>query len=119
MKIGSMIGWGIVIYAVMYLMWNGLVLYGFVDGIVPRLISLSVLVVTATIAGRSLRFTSAKDVAPYSIAWAIVVVLLDMVYTVPYAGWALYSDWNIWVGYALVAASPLVAPYIRGFHRTP
>jgi hypothetical protein len=114
MKYGAALGWGIVIYAIVYLAWSALVLYGFVYGFFPRVISLVVLAIVATIAGRSLRFHTWKDILPYSITWAIVVGLLDAVFTVPYAGWQLYADWNIWVGYVLVAAVPLIAPYTRG-----
>lgn len=113
MKFGPLLGWGITIYAVMYLAWNGFVLYGFTQGFVPRLCGLLVLVVVATIAGRSLRLAGWKDVLPYSLAWAIVVILLDAIFSVPFSGWQLYADWNVWVGYALVALVPLLAPYTR------
>ena len=108
-----MLGWGIVIYALMYLIWSGFILYGFVQGVLPRLIGLLVLIVVATIAGRSLKFHSWKDVLPYSIAWAIIIGLLDAVFSVPYSGWQLYADWNVWVGYGLVALVPLLSPYTR------
>lgn len=113
MKWGSLFGWGIAIYAVMYLFWNGLVLYGFVSGLAPRVLSIAVLIAVTGIAARSLRYASAKDIAPYSIAWAIIAGLLDIIFTVPYAGWAMFSDWNIWVGYALVATIPVLTPYVH------
>ncbi len=112
MRYGSLIGWGIVIYAVMFLVWNGLIQHA-VTGGASRILLLLTLVITATIAGRSLRFSSAKDILPYSISWMIVVALLDAVYSVPSAGWQLYTDWNVWVGYILVVAVPLLAPYTR------
>ncbi len=119
MKIGALIGWGIVIYAIMYLLWAGMVMHGFTQGIAPRILSLVILIATATIAGRSLRFHSWKDILPYSIAWTIIVAALDGLYSVPFAGWQLYTDWNIWVGYLLVACVPLFAPYTRPKHLSP
>ena len=113
MKYFSALGWGIVIYALMYLAWSGFVIYGFAQGIGPRICGLAVLVLVSTIAGRALKFSSWKDVLPYSIAWCVVVALLDIVFTVPFSGWGLYSDWNIWIGYALVVLVPLLAPYTR------
>ena len=112
MRIVRSLLWGIVIYALMYLLWNGFVLYGFTGGILPRIVSLLALIAIVTFAGRSLRFTSARDIAPYSIAWFVTIALLDAVYTVPFAGWGIYADWNIWVGYLLVAIVPLFAPYL-------
>lgn len=116
MKWGALLGWGIVIYSVMYLAWSGFILYGFVEGILPRVLGLAVLVVVATIAGRSLRAHGWHDVLPYSIAWAVAIALLDAVFSVPYSGWQLYADWNVWVGYILVCVVPLLAPYTQSRH---
>ncbi len=60
------------------------------------------------IAARSLRYHTWRDVIPYSVTWMLVIALLDSVFTVPYTGWYLYTDWNIWVGYILVAVVPPV-----------
>lgn len=117
MRVIYSLSWGIVIYALMYLAWNGFVLYGFAVGLMPRIFSLLILIMLATIAGRSLRFTSARDILPYSVGWMVIVGLLDAIYTVPFAGWMIYGDWNIWVGYLLVALVPLFAPYLGRAHQ--
>jgi hypothetical protein len=108
----SRLGWGIVLYAVMYLVWSGFILYGFV-GAPARIIGLISLIGLSLIAGRSLRLSSWKDVLPYSIAWAVIIGILDAVFSVPYSGWQVYADWNLWVGYGLVVLVPLFAPYMR------
>lgn len=105
---GPLVGWGIVIYAVVALLWQALALYGFADSIFARLAILATLVVVTTIAARSLRCYRWVDVLPYSLSWAVVVALLDALLNVPYAGWLLFADWNVWLGYALVAAVPLI-----------
>lgn len=111
MKYGALLGWGIVIYAVMSLLWSGLVIYGMADSLLSLAIRLCVLLFIASIAGRSLRVHSWQDVLPYSVFWAATMALLDAVYTVPFSGWTMYADWRLWVGYALVAIIPLLAPY--------
>ncbi len=116
MKYGALVGWGIVIYAIMYLTWSGFILYGFVEGLLPRLASLAVLIALATIAGRSLHLHTWKDVLPYSVAWVLTIALLDAIFSVPYSGWQLYADWNVWVGYCLVLLVPLFGPYTRPRH---
>lgn len=113
MKFGAMIGWGIVIYAVMFLEWSLLVTYGYAVGIGPRLVSLAVLIVTAVIAGRSLRASGWSDILPYSLAWAVIAIGFDTLISVPFTGWALFADWNVWVGYGLIAVMPLTAPLLR------
>lgn len=113
MKYGYLFGAGIVIYALMSLLWSGFVTYGFIEGLAPRIISLLALIAFALVAGRSLRLNSWSDILPYSLAWAVMVGLLDAVFSVPYTGWQLYFDWNIWFGYAVVAIAPLFAPFFK------
>lgn len=109
MKYGALLGWGICIYAVLFLLWSGFMLYGYTTGLVPRLAGLAVLISLALLAGKSLRYASWKDIAPYSLAWTIEIVVLDMIFSVPFAGWALFADWNVWVGYLMVLFVPLLA----------
>ena len=107
MKYSKLFGWGIVIYAVMYLTWSFFVAYGFVGGIIPRLVSLAALLAVTVIAARSLHFSAWKDILPYSIAWAVMIALLDGVLVAPYAGWKIYSELGVWLGYAVVVIAPL------------
>lgn len=118
MKYGALFGWGIVIYAVMFLAWSALVLYGFSEGALPRLLGLLVLIVVATIAGYSLRTYNWRDILPYSIFWLVEIILLDILMSVPYTGWILFADANVWVGYALVVLVPLFVPFVRNHTTT-
>lgn len=117
MKFGALLGWGIVIYAVMSLLWSGLVIYGVSSGLLSLFFRVCVLILVTSIAGHSLHFYSWKDILPYSIFWAIMMGALDAVYTVPFSGWSIYGDWYLWVGYGLVALVPLLTPLIRPSHR--
>lgn len=116
-KYGSLLGWGIVIYAVVSLAWQALVIWGFSDSMFSRVAELLVLIIVATIAGRSLRFHSWKDILPYSVSWAVIAAALDIVYSVPFGGWRIYGDWNLWVGYGLVVIVPLFAAYLSPYWR--
>src|SRR3989344_3824559 len=113
MKVGSLVGWGIVIYAVMFLAWSLFSIYGFTTGVIPRIAQLGVLLFVTTIAGRSLRFDSWSDILPYSCAWALIAIGLDGAFVAPTSGWQMYFDWNVWIGYVLVVLLPLLAPYTR------
>ncbi len=115
MKYGALFGWGIVIYAVMFLLWSAFVTYGFVSGAAPRLVGLLILIALALLAGRSLGFASWRDILPYSFTWGVMMSLIDAVMSAPVTGWAMYADWNIWFGYSLVVLAPLFAPYIPRF----
>ena len=111
MKYGKLFGWGVVIYSVIYLTWSGLVIYGLQNELYSRLISITILIFMSAIAGRSLHFSSWKDILPYSLAWAVIIAVIDGLLAVPYAGWAIYSDLGVWVSYILVAVVPLFFKY--------
>lgn len=113
MQYGKLLGWGIVIYAVMFLVWSGFVTYGFIEGFAPRVTSLLILIGITTYAGLSLRFHRWPDILPYSLSWALLMAVMDWIFSVPYTGWQVYLDWNIWFGYAVVAITPLFAPHFR------
>ncbi len=102
------LGWGIVIYAIMYLVWSGLVIYGLSLGILSLALRIFTLVFITTIAARSLRLGNWKDVLAFSIGWAVIAAFLDALFLVPFSGWELYGSWSVWIGYALVAIVPLI-----------
>jgi len=102
------IGWGIVIYAVLYLLWSGLVVYGFAAGYLSLAVRLLALALLTTVAARSFHFSNWRDLAPYTLSWAAIAILLDAVFLVPFSGWGLYAEWSVWVGYALVAILPIL-----------
>ncbi|MDB5188343.1 MAG: hypothetical protein JWO50_863 [Candidatus Kaiserbacteria bacterium] len=112
MKFGALFGQGIVIYAVMYLALQIFAIHGF-SGLSSHIVAIVILVIIATIAGRSLKFRSWTDIAPYSFFWMLEVIAIDAIVTLPYVGTIMYSDWRIWVGYVLVALFPLCAPYTQ------
>lgn len=118
MKYAQLVGYGVAIYAVMYLVWSAFVTYGFVEGYAPRIVSLLLLIGILVYAGLSLRFSRWHDILPYSIFWAVMMGVLDAIINVPYTGWQLYFDWNIWFGYVVVLVVPLLAPFFR-MERTP
>lgn len=113
MKWQQLIGWGIVIYAIVFLTWSILVIHDLAQGVLPQVVLLIVLIIVATIAARALRFRHWYDILPYSIAWAGMAAIFDLVCALPISGWALYADWHIWVGYMLLATVPLLAPMTR------
>jgi len=119
MKYGAYVGWGVVLYAVMFLVHSVLVEYGMSIGTLPRVLALLALIITATIAGRSLRFTTWRDILPYSLSWLVVIAAIDALISFPFTGWSVFTDPNVWVGYALVVLVPLFSPYTRRIAAAP
>lgn len=107
MKYRSLFGWGISIYAIMYLAWSAFLTYGFVNGTTPHVAALLILVAVAAIAGRSLHFASWKDIFPYSLTWGICMAILNTVMTLPFVGWYSFTQPYVWGSYILVVIVPL------------
>ena len=112
-KLGFLFGWGIVIYAVMYLAWSGLVLYGVSGGILARLFMLTLLVMVMTLAGRSLMRERWEDILPYSLSWLCIVFFFDIFFAVRTSGLEIFTDPNIWLTYALIVFVPIISPRSR------
>ncbi len=110
------IGWGIVLYATMYLSWALMIAYGLQGTLLSRGILLAVLVVSTAIATRHLPARLWKDILPYSLAWGISIAAIDAMLAAPSGSWGIYADPNLWVGYALVVIVPLILP--RSLHET-
>ncbi|TSC85965.1 MAG: hypothetical protein G01um10148_873 [Parcubacteria group bacterium Gr01-1014_8] len=109
MKYFSIFGWAVVIYAVMFLLWSGFVIYGVAGAPWAWLLQIGTLVIVTTIAARSLGAVTWQDMLLYSLSWSVLVALLDMVFSVPFAGWSIYYKWRVWLGYALVALVPILS----------
>ena len=112
MKYGALFGWGIVFYSISYLESNLLGIYNF-SSTWTHILLLVTLILTTTIAARSLHFLSWLDILPYSIFWTLEVIGLDIISIVPFMGWGMYGDWHVWVNYGLVTLLPLCAPYTQ------
>ncbi len=108
MSYSKLLGWGVVIYAVMYLLVAALSIYQ-AGPMLVRLLAAATLIVLASIAGHSIRRRSAWDILPFALVWTLEVAALDAVMSVPFSGWQLYLDWNVWVGYSLVFVVPLIS----------
>lgn len=116
MNLRVLLGWGIVIYAIVFLVWSGLVTHGLAGSVISQIVVLGALIFVVTLATKSLGYRTERDIIPYAIGWMLISVGLDAIYAVPYSGWQLYADWNMWVGYLLLLVVPMVVTAIRGRH---
>jgi len=105
----KLIGWGVGVYAVMFLLWSAFVAYGFVDGYLPQIIGLVVLIGLMYKAGASIPGGTWQSALPYSFSWVVIIGVLDIILSVPFAGWEIFTDWNLWVSYGLIFIVPLLA----------
>ncbi len=112
-------GYGVVLYACMYLAWALLSAYDIVGTGIARTVLLLVLLVSTLIAARSLRLYSARDILPFSVSWVVTIGVIDALFALPSGNWAVFADPNLWIGYLLVLTAPLVLPYGPRFAALP
>jgi hypothetical protein len=105
--------WGVGIYAVMSLATRIESLYSLTGGLLLSTLNLLLLTLVVSLGERSLRLARAADILPYSVGWMLFSVAFDKLIVLPTVGWTMYSDVNLWVGYALIVIIPLLVPYTR------
>jgi hypothetical protein len=109
----SILGWGTVIYAVVYLVWAIIVVHGLSESIFARCAMLLTLLAVLAIATTSLRTLSKNDIYPLSFGWASVALFFDALLIAPISGFAIFAQWNVWVGYLLMLFIPHLVIRVR------
>ena len=113
MDLGARIGWGIVIYAIAFLTWSGMAIYGWTHGPWPYLAELVILAIVCSWAGLQLKFKAWPDILSYSIGWAVIAAALDSLYVVPVQTWSWYQELSPWIFYLLIIFLPLLSVLLR------
>lgn len=118
MKIGPLF-WGICIYALISLASTAIGIYGFATNIAADIGQTILLVALCFAAGRTLRMWNWRDLLPYSFAWMVEAMVLDLVYTAPYIGFAVFSYPLQWLTYVLILVVPLLSAFFRAEPQIP
>ena len=116
MRLGALLGWGIVIYAVVSLALSIMGAYGWTQGALSQGIAILVLLIVCVVAGTRLKFHTWKDILPYSIGWALVAAAFDAVFAAASGNWGMFLQWSTWINYVLVALFPLCAVFFVREH---
>lgn len=107
MNYKKLFGYGAVVWATAYIVATALMVYGVFDNVIAKSILVLIVAGAAYLAGRGLSLDSAVSILKYSAVWLIMAVILDAIITVPFTGWGLFTQWNIWAGYAVILLVPL------------
>lgn len=109
MNYKKLIGFGVLIWAVAYVLAMAFYAYHVLGALWAKIILDIVVAVFAFFAACNLKKSSALKILAYSVVWVIIAFLLDLLLTVPYSGMGIYKTWDLWIGYALVLIVPLFA----------
>ena len=99
----------IAIYAVIFLFISALIGAKIdAEAIWVWIVNLGISVVGLYIATGYAKPTNWKDGLKYGAVWVVILVILDIILTVPFAGQDYFSDWRSYVPYALTLLIPTV-----------
>src|SRR3989338_4014069 len=99
--------YGVAIWAVVYLLATGFYVYKVIDTFWAKPALVVIVAVLAAWAGTKLNQPSLSKALVYSISWVVTAVVLDIILTVPFTGWKIFSQWDVLVSYALIIVIPL------------
>ncbi len=109
MNYKKLIGFGILLWMVAFISASVFIGAKAIDSIIAKITVPLAVGTVALFPGNSLKLNSVSETLKYSIDWVAIGVLLDIAVTVPFTGWGIFAQWNIWLGYCLVLIAPILA----------
>ena len=108
----KLLGIGVLIWNVVFI--TNAVLKTF--EILPSLIMQTVFIVVAMttfLLSENFNIYSEKKIFKYGLAWAGVMILLDIMVATCCFGWESFSQYNTWINYAIVVFVPILATRVN------
>jgi hypothetical protein len=112
MNYKKLIGFGILLWIIAFAIASVFVGAKAIDSIAAKISVPLVVGIAAFFAGKNLKLKSIPETLKYSVAWIVIGILLDMAVTVPFTGWEIFAEWNVWLGYFFVLTAPILATKI-------
>jgi hypothetical protein len=109
MNYKKLIGFGILLWITAFAIASVFVGAKAIDSIAAKITVPIVVGIAAFFVGKNLKLKSIPETLKYSVVWIVIGVLLDMAVTVPFTGWGIFAEWNVWLGYFFVLTAPLLA----------
>jgi hypothetical protein len=70
--------------------------------------TLAISIIGLYIASRAAEVDSIKNVLILCLVWVLVMVILDMILTVPFTGAVYFKTWTTYLSYAITFVMPLI-----------
>jgi hypothetical protein len=119
MKYKKIVGLGALIWGIAFITAAIFVAFSAIDTILAKIVVPFAVGVAAFFGGKMIDVELPKDILKYSIVWVVIGLLLDLVVTVPFTGWGIFAQWNVWLGYALILFAPLLGKRNPFMSQTP
>lgn len=105
----KLFGFGILLYALMFLFWSILMSFGVSDAVWAWPLALIVLAFLVHCIAHKLHTKNLGKLLGYSVGWAIIMALLDYFISMRFTGPVLFQMWETYAAYAIIVLVPLVS----------
>jgi predicted neutral ceramidase superfamily lipid hydrolase len=112
-KYYKLVGYGIVIWVVAYIVATIFVVLNSQNTILAWMATALAALATTFFLARSLNISSVKEILKYAVVWVITGFILDALITTHFIGWEFFKSWHIWVSYALSFAVVILAAKLK------
>lgn len=114
-----LIGWGVVVYAVVQFAWRLLSVYGFTGSTEGNIALTVVILAVSASASLGAKVQSFREAAVCACGLVLTVAFFDWILYYPFYGPVMYASVSLWLGYLAVAVPPFVMALIRSRQATP
>ena len=104
-----MIGYGVIIWVVAFMVVCVLMAFKVTNPILMQGITTLSVLGTAFMLAKKVGASSKGEMLKYTFSWALTSLILDYLVTTHFTGMQFFSNWYIWVAYALLLIVPLFA----------
>lgn len=103
------IGYGVVIWVVAFMVVCVLMAFNVTNPVLMQGITTLSVLATSFMLAKKVGASSKGEMLKYTFSWALTSLILDYLVTTHFTGMQFFSNWYIWVAYALLIIVPLFA----------
>lgn len=109
MNYGKLLGFGVLIYGVAFIVASVFVGFEVESPALMNTVTTIAMLLAVFLLAKNLKLSSRREMLKYSLSWMVIVLLLDLFLTARFTGADFFSQWHIWLAYALILLVPLLA----------
>ncbi|PIR44102.1 hypothetical protein COV23_01705 [Candidatus Wolfebacteria bacterium CG10_big_fil_rev_8_21_14_0_10_31_9] len=105
----KLFGYGVLIWAVVYLVATAFVGYKLSGMLWTQIVLVIISAVFSYFLAKNLSANLVVGMLKYSFSWMIMTIILSIIFTVPFTGWIVFNSWDMWASFLVILLVPLVA----------
>ena len=112
MNLLKFLGFGVLIWDVVFITDAVLKTFEIFPSLITQIVFIVITIITFLLS-ENLEINSEKDIFKYGVAWAMVMIFLDVTVASCCMGWRSFYLYNTWINYAIVIFIPILTIRIK------